>query len=83
MAKAAFKWKKDPGIPGVQAPISHGGTAHDYVISHRPDQHTVSYRPEGRHEHVGTFPTEKAAKAAAAAHVPKTSKASKAPPMPK
>lgn len=63
-----MKWKKEPGTPGVQAPISHGGKTHDYVISHRTDQHTVSYRPPGKHEHVGTFTTEKAAKAAAVAH---------------
>jgi hypothetical protein len=63
-----MKWKKEPGTPGVQAPISHGGSTHDYVISHRTDQHTVSYRPPGKHEHVGTFTTEKAAKAAAVEH---------------
>lgn len=63
-----MKWKKEPGTPGVQAPISHGGSAHDYVISHRKDQHTVSYRPPGKHEHVGTFTTERQAKAAAASH---------------
>jgi hypothetical protein len=63
-----MRWKKDPGIPNIQAPISHGGKSHDYVISHRRDQHTVSYRPPGRHEHVGTFTTETAAKAAAEAH---------------
>jgi hypothetical protein len=61
-------WKKEPGMPGIQAPISHGGKKHDYVISHRRDEHTVSFRPPGKHEHVGTFATEKAAKAAAAVH---------------
>lgn len=61
-------WKKEPGIPGIQAPISHGGKKHDYVISHRRDEHTVSFRPPGKHAHVGTFVTEKEAKAAAATH---------------
>lgn len=70
MAKSALKlkWKKEPGMPGIQAPISHGGKDHDYVISHRTDNHTVSFRPPGKHEHVGSFPTEKEAKAAAVAH---------------
>jgi hypothetical protein len=63
-----LRWKKEPGTPGVQAPISHGGKEHDYVISHRLNQHTVSYRPLGRHEHVGSFTTERKAKAAAATH---------------
>ena len=70
MAKSALKlkWKKEPGMSGIQAPISHGGKDHDYVISHRTDNHTVSFRPPGKHEHVGSFPTEKEAKAAAEAH---------------
>jgi len=66
-----MRWKRDPGIPNVQAPLSHGhgvSPPHDYVISHRLNQHTVSYRPPGHHEHVGTYETEKEAKAAAAAH---------------
>ena len=67
-----LKWKKEPGS-AVQAPISHGGDAHDYVISHRRDQHTVSYNPPGKHEHVGTFATEKEALAAAEAHEPSRS----------
>lgn len=62
-----LSWKKEPGS-AVQAPISHGGSAHDYVISHRRDQHTVSYRPPGQHQHVGSYTTERAAKAAAAQH---------------
>jgi len=65
-------------MPGIQAPISHGGTEHDYVISHRKDQHTVSFRPPGKHEHVGTFPTERKAKAAAAEHA-KAATAKKTP----
>ena len=64
---AKLSWKKEPGS-AVQAPISHGGSAHDYVISHRPDQHTVSYRPPGQHHHVGSYTTERAAKAAASQH---------------
>lgn len=63
-----LKWKKEAGIPGIQAPISHGGDYHDYVISHRPDQHTVSYRPAGKHVHVGTFASEKEARRAAEEH---------------
>lgn len=55
-------------MPGIQAPISHGGAEHDYVISHRRDEHNVSYRPPGKHEHVGTFASEREAKAAAALH---------------
>jgi len=74
-----MKWKKEPGMPGIQAPISHGGDVHDYVISHRQDQHTVSYRPKGTHVHVGTFVTEKEAKAAAEIHA----KARRAPIMTK
>ena len=65
-----LKWKRSPGS-AVQAPLSHGHglvPPHDYVISHREGQHTVSYRPEGKHEHVGNFPTQKEAKAAAEAH---------------
>lgn len=68
---AKLKWKKDPGMPGIQAPISHGHGVvppHDYVISHRRDQHTVSYRPPGKHESVGSFATEKEAKVAADTH---------------
>lgn len=79
---ALLTWKKSPGAPGIQAPISHGGDAHDYVISHRTDQHTVSYRPPGKHEHVGTFSTEKAAKAAAEVHAAASSPSS-APPAKK
>jgi hypothetical protein len=67
-------WKKEPGMPGIQAPISHGGAAHDYVISHRTDDHTVAYRPPGAHHHVGSYKTEAEAKAAAAQHA-KTGKA--------
>lgn len=62
-----LKWKREPGSR-IQAPISHGGRAHHYVISHRPEEHTVSYRPPGEHHHVGSYRTERDAKAAADQH---------------
>jgi len=64
----ALTWKREPGMPGIQAPISHGGDAHHYVISHRTDDHTVSYRPPGEHHHVGSYKTEAEAKVAATQH---------------
>lgn len=60
--RCAWKWKSDPGMPGIQAPLSFGG---DFVISHRPQNFTVSYRPPGEHHHVGSFGTLRQAKAAA------------------
>lgn len=39
-----------------------------YVISHRPGQHIVSYRPTGQHHHVGEYQTWQSAKVAAATH---------------
>jgi hypothetical protein len=51
----------------VVAPISYGD-AHHYVISHRTGDHTVSYRPPGQHHHVGSYKTERDAKAAAQQH---------------
>jgi hypothetical protein len=65
--RVKLKWKREPGSR-VQAPISHGGKAHHYVISHRPEEHTVSYRPPGQHHHVGSYRSERDAKAAAQAH---------------
>jgi hypothetical protein len=57
-------WKEDPGSH-VQAPLSYAG---DYVISHRTDQHNVSYRPPGEHHHVGCYKTKAEARAAAERH---------------
>ena len=62
---AAPRWKRYPGIPNVQAPLSGWG---HYTISHRQNNHTVSYRPPGHHVHVGSFPTEAKAKNAAHYH---------------
>lgn len=63
-----LKWKKYTGgkVNGikVQADLSCAG---DFVISHRHEQFTVSYRPTGHHIHVGTFTTLAAAKRAAEA----------------
>ncbi len=60
-----FKWKEDPGSPGIQAPLSFTG---DYVVSHRPGHHTVSYRPPGQHHYVGSYSTKDEAIAAAEQH---------------
>ena len=73
-----LKWKKERGSKN-QAPLSHGHglrPPHDYVISHRSEDHTVSYRPPGQHHHVGSYASEQDAKAAAQAH----SDTGKAPP---
>jgi hypothetical protein len=43
----------------------------DYVVSHRPQEHTVSFRPPGEHHHVGTFKTKAAATRAVNALVKK------------
>ena len=64
---ARSRWKRDPGIPGIQAPLSFRPDE-DYVISHRPGQHAVSYRPKGHHAHVGNYETEAEAKRAADRH---------------
>lgn len=58
------RWKRNPGSK-IQAPLSYKG---HYVISHRENEHTVSYRPPGQHHHVGTYKTEEEAKKAADAH---------------
>ncbi len=65
--KKKLTWKRRSGTPGISAPISYG-EKHHYVISHRPEDHTVSYRPPGEHHHVGSYSTERAAKAAAEQH---------------
>jgi hypothetical protein len=62
MKSCTLRWRRVPGQTGVQAPLSVAG---DYVISHRTGAHVVSYRPPGKHLHIGTFKTAKAAKAAA------------------
>jgi hypothetical protein len=61
----AVRWKRYPGVPGIQAPLSGWD---DYVIAHRRDSHDVSYRPKGHHVAVGTFGTEAEAKSAAREH---------------
>jgi hypothetical protein len=58
-------WKFHKGKPGIQANLSSSGP---YVISHRPEEFTLSYRPEGEHHNVGTFKDLKLAKAAAERH---------------
>lgn len=39
-----------------------------YVISHRPECYTVSYRPPNEHHHVGQYPTLEEAKLQAEDH---------------
>lgn len=58
-------WKRHAGVPGIQAPLS---TAGHYVISHRPGEHTVAYRPPGEHHSVGNYKSAVVAKGAAAHH---------------
>ena len=43
-------------------------TCGDYVISHRPNEFNVSYRPPGQHHHVGLAMTIEEAKKLADAH---------------
>lgn len=57
-------WEYSPGSR-IQAPLS---SRWHYVISHRPDEFTLSYRPPNEHHHVGTFKTLQEAKDAAAEH---------------
>lgn len=45
-----MEWEYIPGS-NIQAPLSVSG---DYVISHRSQQYTVSYRPPNTHVHIGT-----------------------------
>jgi len=52
----------------IQADLSVAG---DYVISHRVKRYTVSYRPEGEHVHVGTYPSLRRAKVEAQKHCDK------------
>ena len=49
----------------ISAPLSFSGP---YVISHRRDCHTLSYRPTGVHKHLGQFKTVDEAKEAAETH---------------
>jgi hypothetical protein len=60
-----LEWTAYPGVKGLQAPLSSSG---HYVISHRPGEHNVSYRPPGQHVHVGTGKTKAEAKRLAEAH---------------
>jgi hypothetical protein len=59
-----LQWREIPERPNVCA-LS---VAADYVISHRPDRYMVSFRPPGKHEHVGLTDTLVAAQAAAQLH---------------
>ncbi len=71
-----LKWKREissvrePFTPGsYQSPFSHGGDSHHYIILHRPDWHTVLYRPPGEIEQrLGSFMSEEGAKLAAERH---------------
>ena len=60
-------WKESPGSD-IQAPLSGAGP---YMISHRKNEHNVSYRPIGEHHHVGTYTTPEAAKQGAEEHAKK------------
>jgi hypothetical protein len=62
---ASLHWNRIAG-DGGSADLSRAGP---YVISHRPSEHTVSYRPPGEHSHIGTFATEAEAKSAAERHI--------------
>lgn len=57
-------WQENFGS-AVQAPLTFGN---GYVISHRPNQFIVSYRPEGQHIHIGEYETLENAKSAAENH---------------
>lgn len=59
-----MKWEEITG-DHISAALSVSGP---YVISHRPDSYTLSYRPKGKHEHVGTFGTVAEAKREAQTH---------------
>jgi hypothetical protein len=56
-----MNWKYRCGSENM-APISFCG---DYVISHREGRHILSYRPTGKHIHVGVYATAEEAKRAA------------------
>ncbi len=58
------EWRYITG-DSISADLSLRG---DYVVSHRRGCHTVSYRPTGKHEHVGQFATKELAYAAAEVH---------------
>lgn len=53
-----LKWRTRRGN-AISAPLSYAG---DFVISHRHEWHTASYRPPGKHVHLGVFLTKKAAR---------------------
>ena len=59
-----MKWKLIQG-DAISATLSVSG---DYVISHRPEQFNVSFRPHGHHVHVGLWTSLRAAKRGAEAH---------------
>ena len=64
MFPAALSWRHIPG-DAISADLSCAGP---YVISHRPREHTVSYRPPREHHPLGVFATEDEAKNAAQRH---------------
>lgn len=47
------EWKEHKGSK-IQAALSVLG---DYVISHRPNNYNVSFRPPNQHKHIGSYPT--------------------------
>lgn len=59
--KTKYYWQYREGTK-VQAPISY---CNHFVISHRPNCYTLSYRPPERHLHCGVFPNLLEAKQAA------------------
>lgn len=59
-----MKWTTHPGNE-VCAELSSSG---DYVISHRTAHHVVSFRPPGKHVHVGVGLTKPLAKKIAEKH---------------
>lgn len=59
-ARRDAEWKEIPP-DGPVAPLS---CAEDFMISHRTNNFTASWRPKGRHVHVGSFTTLDEAKAA-------------------
>ncbi len=63
-----MKWKHTAGDP-ISAALSYTSPGEDhYVVSHRKRQHTVSFRPPGKHEHVATCTSARKARNAAESH---------------
>jgi hypothetical protein len=59
-----MNWQHTPETKKVTALTFSG----DYIISHRPECFTVSYRPTGQHYHVGQFQNVADGQAAAEEH---------------